>query len=50
MEVLEPKVVIMPEGATLPRHAEVRTQREWQFIEKCKNGGVEVYVKLRNKF
>ena len=47
MEVLEPKVIIMPIGGTLPRHAEVWTQREWLFIEQCKNGGVEFNVNLK---
>ena len=49
MEVLEPLVVVMRKGGTLPRHANVYTQREWNFIQKCMNGGVEVEVKLRKK-
>lgn len=49
MEVLEPKVVIMHKGGTLPRHANVYTQREWKFIQKCMNGGVEVNLTLRSK-
>lgn len=45
MEVLEPKVVVMRKDRTLPCHADVWTQREWDFIQKCMNGGVEVDVK-----
>jgi len=47
MEVLEPKVVVMSESSTSIRDAKVYTQREWKFIEKCKNGGIEVIVKLK---
>jgi hypothetical protein len=47
MEVLEPLKVVMPKGGTLPRHAQVWTQREWVFIQKCMNGGVEVNVNLK---
>jgi hypothetical protein len=46
MEVLESKVIIMPKGGKLPMHAEVYTQREWNFIQKCRNGGFDVNVNL----
>jgi hypothetical protein len=49
MEVLEPLVINMPEGGTLPSHADVWTKREWDFIQKCMHGGVEVEVTLRKK-
>jgi hypothetical protein len=48
MEVLEPKVVIMRKGGTSPSHANVYTQREWNFIQQCMNGGVTVIVNLRD--
>jgi hypothetical protein len=49
MEVLEPKIVEMRKGGTLPRHAYVWTQREWDFIQKCTHGGIEVEVILKRK-
>lgn len=49
MEVLEPNVIIMPIGGTLPRHADVYTQREWNFIEKCRTVGMEVNVNLKKR-
>jgi hypothetical protein len=49
MEVLEPKIVVMRKGGTLPRHADVWAKREWDFIQKCMHGGVEVEVVLRKK-
>lgn len=48
-EVLEPKVIIMPVGKTLPQHAIVYTQREYTFIQECKKGGMEVNVNLKKK-
>ena len=46
MEVLEPKVIIMPKGGRTPMHAEVYTKREWDFIQRCQNGGIDFNVNL----
>ena len=50
MKVLEPKVIIMPVGESHPGHAAVYTKHEWDFMQKCKNGGIEVNVKLRSRY
>jgi len=47
MEVLEPAVIDMPKGEKSPLKARIFTQREWKFMQKCMNGGVEVEVILK---
>lgn len=47
MEVLEPAVIVMPKNGIHPWHADIYTRREWNFIQKCKNGGVDIDLNLK---
>ena len=49
IEVLEPLVIQMTKGGTLPMDAIVYTRREWDFISKCMNGGHTTDVNLNQQ-
>lgn len=50
MQVLGPLKVIMPKGGTLPQHAIVLTQREFEFIRDLERWGQDEKVNLNKNY